>query len=130
MSDLPEENKSIAQELNLAWKLIRDPDTPIYLKLLPVAAAAYFFFPEFFIGGPLLVTPVDDVAVLYAALHGLIGLAPADVVARYTGEGAQLNYVDGEYAVLDEDMASDGSTDSAEKSLADDIVINPDKHDW
>ncbi len=145
MSDTIDENKGIMQEALLAWKIIRDSDTPFYLKLLPVAAIAYFFFPEVFVGGPLLVTPIDDVAVMFAAMKGVISLAPADVVAKYTGEQS-LNYVDGEYSIIDEvdeaaeapvateavDAGADdiSSDRSAEKPLTEEIIIDPDKHEW
>ena len=66
MTDTINENKGVMNDMRLAWQLLRDKESPIYLKLLPLVAGLYFIFPEAFLGGPLLMTPIDDVAVLYA----------------------------------------------------------------
>ncbi len=116
------DNGGILSEMRLAWQLMRDPESPFYLKLLPLLAIVYFVAPEYFVAWPLA-TPIDDVAVFYAALKGIVNLAPPHLVAKYTGDPA-LNYVDGEYEVVE------GNDDSAEKTLSEDIIINPDQHDW
>ncbi len=116
-----ENSGGVFGDMRLAWQLMRDPESPFYLKLLPLLAIVYFIAPEYFVAWPLA-TPIDDVAVFYAALKGIVNLAPPHLVAKYTGDPS-LNYVDGEYEMV-EDM------DSAEKTLNEEIVINPDHHEW
>lgn len=119
MSETNNESGGISNEIKLAWKLLRDPESPIYLMALPILAGLYFIVPEWFVGGPLLVTPIDDVAVLYAALKGIKALAPPHLVAKYTGD-TSLNYVDGEYEVIEsDDNSAENSNDS-----------KPDVHKW
>ena len=119
MNDTTTEGTSIFSDMKLAWQLLRDPESPWYLKAFPMLALLYFFVPEGVIAWPLM-TPIDDVAVFYAALKGIVNLAPPHLVSKYTGDPS-LNYVDGEYEVIEEDE---------DKTLDDSIVIDPDKHNW
>jgi uncharacterized membrane protein YkvA (DUF1232 family) len=115
---------SFWQQLYLAWQLWRDPETPFFLKLLPLGAVLYWLFPLEGMAFPILATPLDDVAVMFVALKTFINLAPPHLVARYTNpDGAQI--VEGEYERLDENDPIPPHKQGL--SLEDDIVLNPDK---
>lgn len=103
---------NIWQQLQLVWQLIRDPETPTYLKLLPIGAVIYWIFPLEGLGIPVLATPLDDIAILYAAVRGFINMAPPHLVARYTNQIGATNIVEGE-------LVND-------KDLDESIVIDPD----
>ena len=118
MNETNNETGGLSNDIKLAWQLLRDPESPMYLMALPILAVAYFFVPEWFVGGPFLATPIDDIAILYAALKGIVALSPPHLVAKYTGD-ASLNYVDGEYEVIE--------NDSAEKPAN---APNTDVHKW
>lgn len=114
----PRDHKTFLQDLRLALLLMRDADSPTYLKLLPLLAVLYVIFPEGWLGFPLslpLATPIDDVAVLYAIVKTMARLAPPDLVAKYNGK-RQSSVVEGRYEVLD---------DEEELDIDSDIYINP-----
>ena len=119
MNDTTPDGSTLFSDMKLAWNLLRDPESPKYLLALPLLAGLYFLMPEGFAAWPLA-TPLDDVAVFYAALKGVLRMAPPHLVAKYTGDPS-LNYVDGDYEIVD---------DVQEKDLDEEIVINPDKHAW
>lgn len=72
----------LRDEAQLAWRLLRDPRVPIYLKALPVLAIAYAIFPE-----PWGIIPVigqlDDLLVLTVASAAFVRLAPQDSVEEH-----------------------------------------------
>ena len=109
---------SIWQELLLAYRILRDPQTPFYIKMMPMAAMLYFFFPEGWFAFPLI-TPIDDLALAYVALKGLVQLTPPQIVDRHQ-KALGLDVVEGEYRVVEEEPV-------AEKELNASIVLNPDK---
>ena len=118
---------SIWQELILAFHILRDPQTPFYIKMMPMAALLYFLFPEGWIVFPLA-TPIDDIALAYVALKGLVQLTPPQIVARHK-KSLGMDVVEGEYQVVENDVAdSDAVEDSVgDKELDASIVLNPDK---
>jgi uncharacterized membrane protein YkvA (DUF1232 family) len=97
-------------QVQLVWRLLKDPEVPVYLKLLPIAAVAYVIFPidllpDFW---PLL-GQLDDVSALLLGAKLFIEMSPQDVVARHLGALQQ------------------GTTaDSVDKKVADSIVIDGD----
>ena len=112
-------NQNILNDLKLVFNLMRDPQSPKYLKFLPLLGVLYFIFPEGFAAPPfsfLLASPIDDVAVFYAIFRAMVNLAPAHLVAKYR-DGIEGDVVDAEYRVADED----------DVDIENDIYINPDK---
>lgn len=75
------------QQARLLYRLFLDPEVPIYIKLLPVAALAYLIFPFDFLPD---VIPgfgqLDDLTILIVGAKMFIELAPQDVVDRYLDE--------------------------------------------
>lgn len=72
------------RQARLAWFLIRSPEVPIYLKLLPVLAVVYVLLPTDFIPDVFpVIGQLDDITALLVGAKVFIELAPQDVVARY-----------------------------------------------
>lgn len=86
----------ILGQAKLVLKLMQDSEVPAYLKLIPVAVAAYLISPvdllPELIAGPLGIT--DDAFAVLMGLDLFIKLVPKHVVGRYTGEE---DVVDGTY---------------------------------
>ncbi len=117
MSKQQKPQTNLFNDLKLVFNLIRDPQSPLLLKLLPLAGIIYFFVPEWIALPPFswfLVTPLDDVAVFYGIFRAMVNLAPPHLIARYR-DGIEGDVVDAEYSV----------TDNAD--IENDIYINPDK---
>lgn len=76
--------RDLWQQARLAWRLLRDPAVPFYLKLLPVVAAGYVIFPFDFVPDlwPVL-GQLDDVTALLVGLKVFVEMSPQDVVARH-----------------------------------------------
>lgn len=76
--------REVWHQVRLVFYLIRDPEVPIYLKLLPVAAVAYVLFPFDFIPDLApVVGQLDDVTALLVGAKVFIEMAPPHVVAKY-----------------------------------------------
>ena len=76
--------KEIWNQFRLVFYLLRDPDVPIYLKVLPVVALLYVlvpidFAPDFY---PVL-GQLDDLTALLVGAKVFIEMAPPHVVARH-----------------------------------------------
>ena len=72
------------RQLRLVWHLIRSPDVPIYLKLLPLVAVLYVLVPTDLIPDVFpFVGQLDDLTALLVGAKVFIELAPQDVVARH-----------------------------------------------
>jgi uncharacterized membrane protein YkvA (DUF1232 family) len=76
--------KEMWHQMRLVWQLIRSPEVPLYLKMLPALAFIYLliptdFIPDFF---PVL-GQLDDLTVLLVGAKVFIELAPQDIVARH-----------------------------------------------
>lgn len=76
--------KEIWLQVRLVLALIRDPDVPVYMKLLPAAAVLYVLFPLDFAPDfyPIL-GQLDDLTALLVGAKVFIEIAPQDVVARH-----------------------------------------------
>lgn len=71
-------------QVRLVWYLIRDPEVPLYLKLLPLVAVIYVLIPIDLI--PDLIPglgQLDDLTALIVGGKVFIELAPQHVIARY-----------------------------------------------
>lgn len=76
--------REVWRQARLAWYLIRSPEVPLYLKLLPALAVIYVLLPTDFIPDVFpVIGQLDDVTALLVGAKVFIELAPQDVVARY-----------------------------------------------
>ncbi|MCB8951171.1 MAG: DUF1232 domain-containing protein [Ardenticatenales bacterium] len=76
--------KELWNQIRLIGYLVKDPQVPIYLKLLPVAAIAYVLvpldlLPDFMVG----LGQVDDLTALFVASKVFVDLSPQHIVAHY-----------------------------------------------
>lgn len=89
-TELPEQMRDpgfwrdIWHQIRLVFSLLRDPEVPIYLKLLPVAAVVYVLFPIDFAPDfyPVL-GQLDDLTALLVGAKVFVELAPPGAVARH-----------------------------------------------
>lgn len=73
--------RRIINELVLAWRLIRDPRVPGWVKILPFVPLVYLVVPFDLIPDFILVLgQVDDISLLFAGVYLLKSLSPPDVV--------------------------------------------------
>lgn len=76
--------RELWNQVRLVWYLLRDPDVPIYLKVLPLAAVLYLFIPTDLVWDVIPVLgQLDDITALVVGGKVFIELAPPHVVARY-----------------------------------------------
>ncbi len=71
-------------EVQLVWRLLRDPAVPFYLKLLPLATLLYLIFPLDLLPDAFLgLGQVDDLGLLLLGWRLFINLSPADRVEEH-----------------------------------------------
>lgn len=76
--------RELWQQARLVFALMRDPEVPFYLKLLPFLAVLYLFFPADIIPDIFLgLGQLDDVTILLVGSKIFVELSPAHVVARH-----------------------------------------------
>lgn len=97
------------REVRLAWRLLRDPQVPLWTKTAPLLSLAYLLWPVDLLPDPLLgLGQLDDVAVILLGLKLFVALCPQMLVRRHRGaeEGGapagKGDVVDATYRVLDE----------------------------
>jgi len=110
--------KEMWHQVRLAWYLLKSPEVPWYLKLLPVIAVIYVFIPtdlipDFF---PAL-GQLDDITALIVGAKVFIELSPQDVVNRYLSSIRQ---------VAASEAGMGGGRGEAADSLEDAIIIEGD----
>lgn len=76
--------KEIWLQFRLVLALVRDPDVPFYLKLLPAAAILYVIFPLDFAPDiyPIL-GQLDDLTALLVGAKVFVEMAPQDIVTKH-----------------------------------------------
>jgi uncharacterized membrane protein YkvA (DUF1232 family) len=95
------------KNLRLAWRLVRDPQVPLWTRLIPLAALAYIVLPFDFIPDWMLGPgQVDDVGLFLLGLKLLIDTAPSQAVQRHL---SQMTSIEGTYRVVDEERQQDTS---------------------
>ncbi|WP_420629950.1 YkvA family protein [Candidatus Leptofilum sp.] len=79
--------REVWQQARLVYYLLRDPEVPFYLKLLPFTAVIYLLWPVDFLPdvAPVL-GQLDDLTALLVSSKVFIELAPPHVVSRYMDE--------------------------------------------
>ncbi len=76
--------RDILRQIRLVWHLLRSPDVPLYLKILPAIAVVYVLLPTDLIPDVFPVLgQLDDITALLLGAKVFIELAPQEVVARY-----------------------------------------------
>ena len=80
--------KELILQARLVWRLIRDPEVPFYLKLLPLAAAVYFISPIDFLPGLDFpgIGALDDLTAVLVGAKMFVEFVPQHIVARHTEE--------------------------------------------
>ncbi len=76
--------REIWQQIRLVYYLIRDPEVPIYLKLIPFTAVLYLLWPLDLITdlAPVL-GQLDDLTALLVTSKVFVELAPQHIVAKH-----------------------------------------------
>lgn len=100
--------REVWQQARLVYALLRDPEVPFYLKLLPFTAVLYLLFPLDIIPDIApVVGQLDDLTVLLVGAKLFIDLAPPHLVAQH----------------MDQIRISDGF--SPKDAVNDKIIIDP-----
>ena len=82
--------REVWRQARLAWYLVRSPEVPLYLKVLPALAVLYVLLPTDFIPDVFpIIGQLDDITALIVGAKVFIELAPQDVVARYVQSARQ-----------------------------------------
>lgn len=101
------------RQARLAWYLIRSPEVPLYLKLLPALAIVYVLLPTDFIPDVFpVIGQLDDITALLVGAKVFIELAPQDVVARYVQSTRENATAD-----ADQEAADDQAPDNYENLI-------------
>lgn len=112
--------RELWQQLRLVLHLIRDPEVPFYLKILPFAALVYVIFPFDLITDLVpIIGQLDDVTALLVSSKVFIELAPPAVVARHM---RAIRAHDGYASFVEEEGERAGRSEADE--IADAIIID------
>jgi uncharacterized membrane protein YkvA (DUF1232 family) len=92
----------LVKNLRLAWRLLRDPSVPAWLKLIPLGALVYILMPLDLIPDWMFgLGQADDLTLFLLSLKVLVDLCPWEVVQRHL---AQMSSMDVPYRVVREDQ--------------------------
>jgi uncharacterized membrane protein YkvA (DUF1232 family) len=98
---------SIIKNAKLVWRLLRDPDVPASLKMIPPATLLYLLFPFDFLPDLALgLGQLDDIAIILLGVKLFIELCPQEIVRRHLRE---MSSVPGSYRVVDEKSSQEPS---------------------
>ncbi len=107
--------RDLWQQTRLVFRLIRDPEVPFYLKIVPFVGLVYVLMPVDFISDFVLVMgQLDDITALVVGTKIFIELAPPHVVARHMQE---IRMQDGYGSVVEGEY---------KEALDDVVLIDPD----
>ena len=96
---------SIIKNARLAWRLLRDPDVPASLKMVPPATLIYLLFPVDFMPDLALgLSQLNDIAIILLGVKLFIELCPQEIVRRHL---RAMSSVSGSYRVVDEDPSQE-----------------------
>lgn len=101
--------KELILQARLVWRLLRDPEVPFYLKLLPLAAALYFISPIDLVMIPGI-GALDDLTAVLVGAKMFVEFVPPHIVARHTEE-------------LEAEMTGRSLKERHQDELSDKIVI-------
>ncbi|MFN2188300.1 MAG: YkvA family protein [Candidatus Promineifilaceae bacterium] len=112
--------KSLWYQIRLVWYLVRDPEVPFYVKLIPVAALFYVLIPTDFIPDIFPVMgQLDDLTALLVGGKVFIEMSPQHVVQKYLAMLRQHRGVDSSEDMVDGAVSEDGTS-----SLEETIIID------
>lgn len=110
--------REVWQQTRLVFRLIRDPEVPVYLKVVPFVGLLYVIMPIDLISDFVPVMgQLDDITALIVGAKVFIELAPPHVVDRHMQE---IRIQDGYETVIEGEFADE---------LDDTIIIDPDSGD-
>ena len=70
--------------LRLIWRLLRDPEVPVYLKLVPLAAVVYLFVPIDILPDMIIgLGQLDDLTVLLLGAKAFTNIVPQHLVTKH-----------------------------------------------
>ncbi len=96
---------SIIKNARLVWRLLRDPDVPTSLKIIPPATLLYLLFPIDFIPDLALgLGQLDDIAIILLGVKLFIELCPQEIVRRHLRE---MSSVSASYREVDEEPSQE-----------------------
>ncbi|MGH2536869.1 MAG: YkvA family protein [Candidatus Promineifilaceae bacterium] len=76
--------RELWHQARLVWYLLRDPQVPVYLKLVPLASLLYLVIPiDFLFDWIPLFGQLDDLTALIVGAKMFIELAPQERVAHH-----------------------------------------------
>lgn len=102
------------RQARLVWHLLRSPEVPLYLKVLPALAVVYILVPTDLIPDVFpVVGQLDDLTALLVGAKVFIELAPQEVVARHIQAMRQGSKPD----------KKEGEAEESETVIEDSIVI-------
>ncbi len=79
--------RELWQQIRLVFRLVADPEVPIYLKILPFVTVVYLLIPIDLLPDLALgLGQIDDLAFLLAGSKIFLELTPAHIVARHMRE--------------------------------------------
>lgn len=79
--------REIVHQARLVYYLLRDPEVPFYLKLIPFIGVVYLFFPLDFVPDVLVgLGQLDDLTILLIGSKIFIEMAPPHIVAKHRHE--------------------------------------------
>jgi uncharacterized membrane protein YkvA (DUF1232 family) len=74
----------LAKQFRLAWRLLWDPQVPIWAKLVPFIGIAYVISPIDFIPDLIPVLgQLDDIGILLLGLRVFVELVPEEIVLQH-----------------------------------------------
>jgi uncharacterized membrane protein YkvA (DUF1232 family) len=100
----------IVNHVRLIWRLMRDSQVPVWVKLIPPLAILYLLSPIDLIPDPVLgLGQLDDLAILLLGAKLFVEMSPPGVVQRHRDElvgsvppEPDSEVVDASYRVLDD----------------------------
>lgn len=114
--------REVWQQMRLVVRLIRDPEVPIYLKIVPFLGFIYLLFPFDLVTDFLpVIGQLDDLTALVVGGKVFIELAPPAIVARHL---RQIRVEDGYETVVEGEVVASTAV-SPTDDLDDAIIINP-----
>jgi uncharacterized membrane protein YkvA (DUF1232 family) len=118
------------RQVRLVFYLMKDPEVPVYLKILPLLGFLYILFPIDIITDVVPVLgQLDDLTILVIGSKVFIEMAPPQVVARYLEqmrseattkivEGTATDATPAPLFIEGEVVKDDKESDAAEKSTS------------
>ncbi|MEW5987812.1 MAG: DUF1232 domain-containing protein [Chloroflexota bacterium] len=111
--------RELWQQARLVWLLLRDPEIPFYLKIVPLLALIYIIVPIDLSPDWLpLLGQLDDLTALLVGAKVFIELSPPEVVARHLATLRQQKVAG---------LPDPAGAASDSPSLEEAIVIDPDR---